>query len=65
VERRYEDLDDYLGRLCTTVTADDPETVCTNVMRAMIGSDAPQDDVAVLAMRRVHSSAPLSLDVVG
>jgi phosphoserine phosphatase RsbU/P len=56
VERRYEDLDTYLSRLCATVSADDPETVCSNVMRAMIGSDAPEDDVAVLALRRVESA---------
>jgi serine phosphatase RsbU (regulator of sigma subunit) len=54
VERRDEDLDVGLSRLCATVTADDPETVCRNVMREMIGSHTPQDDVAVLALRRLE-----------
>jgi len=34
------------------VRADDPERVCAQVMAAMIGSRAAQDDVAVLAIRR-------------
>ncbi len=53
VERRDEDIDSNLSRLRAIVTADDPEAVCSNVMRAMIGSDAPQDDVAVVALRRI------------
>jgi sigma-B regulation protein RsbU (phosphoserine phosphatase) len=57
VERRYEDLDVYLSRLCATVSADHPETVCANVMRAMIGFNAPEDDVAVLALRRIAAAS--------
>lgn len=57
VERRNEDIESNLSRLCAIVTADDPEAVCSNVMRAMIGSHAPQDDVAVLALRRIESAA--------
>jgi serine phosphatase RsbU (regulator of sigma subunit) len=60
VERRHEDLDVGLSRLCATVTADDPDTVCRNVMREMIGSHTPQDDVAVLALRRLQPPRDVS-----
>ncbi|MBV9659856.1 MAG: GAF domain-containing protein [Acidimicrobiales bacterium] len=35
VERRHEDLEIYLERLCAAATTDHPERVCSNVMRAM------------------------------
>jgi hypothetical protein len=57
VERRNEDIDTNLSRLCAIVTADAAEAVCSNVMRAMIGSHTPEDDVAILALRRIESAA--------
>jgi phosphoserine phosphatase RsbU/P len=56
VERRYEDIETNLSRLSAIVTADEPEAVCSNVMHAMIGSHTPEDDVAVLALRRIESA---------
>jgi serine phosphatase RsbU (regulator of sigma subunit) len=52
VERRGEDLDIGLARLCDTVTSERPEIVCRTVMHEMIGSHKPGDDVAMLALRR-------------
>jgi sigma-B regulation protein RsbU (phosphoserine phosphatase) len=52
VERRDDDLDHRLARLCTALDADHPETVCRTVMHDMIGSHTPEDDVAILAIRR-------------
>ncbi|HLK44159.1 MAG TPA: PP2C family protein-serine/threonine phosphatase, partial [Thermoleophilia bacterium] len=52
VERRGEALDVGLDRLTKVVTADNPETVCRTVMAALVGPDTPEDDIAVLALRR-------------
>ena len=52
VERRGEHLDVGLTRLCAAVTPDDPEAVCRNVMHDMVGSYRPEDDIALVALRR-------------
>ena len=52
IERRGEALDTGLARLCGALTADHPESVCRAVMHAMVGSYKPEDDVAMLALRR-------------
>jgi phosphoserine phosphatase RsbU/P len=54
VERRNLILDERLDLLCRTATADDPETVCRDIMHTMVGSDATTDDIAVLAVRRTQ-----------
>ncbi len=51
VERRDEPLDDGITRLCATVTPGPPESVCIAVMGAMVGSEHPGDDIALLALR--------------
>ena len=51
VERRHSTVDIGLERLRATVTAEDPETVCHNVMTALVGANAPGDDIAVLLVR--------------
>jgi phosphoserine phosphatase RsbU/P len=51
-ERRTTPIDRQLERLRAAVTADQPETVCNNVMAAMIGSDPVEDDTALLALTR-------------
>ena len=56
VERRGEDLDVGLARLCATVTTDSPETVCRTVMHTMVGSHGPEDDVAIVALRRTDEA---------
>jgi phosphoserine phosphatase RsbU/P len=52
IERRGEDLDVGLARLCACVAPERPETVCRSVMHEMIGSHKPEDDVAVVALQR-------------
>ena len=51
VERRNKPLDDGLTRLCQTVSAGPPEDVCISVMRALVGSEHPGDDIALLVLR--------------
>jgi len=54
VERRSEHLDTGLARLVAAVIADHPESICRAVMREMIGSQRPDDDVAMVALRRAN-----------
>lgn len=63
VERRGSNIDHGLHRLCAAVTVGPAETVCTTVMRRLIGSQMVDDDVAVLVVRREESTqlAPLEL----
>src|SRR5215470_11742318 len=63
VERRGINIDNGLRRLCAAVTTGPAETVCTTVMRRLIGSETLDDDVAVLAVRREENVelAPLEL----
>jgi phosphoserine phosphatase RsbU/P len=51
VERRDEPVDDGIARLCAVVMAGSPEKVCTSVMGAMVGSEHPGDDIALLVLR--------------
>ncbi|MEU4523538.1 GAF domain-containing SpoIIE family protein phosphatase [Amycolatopsis sp. NPDC024027] len=57
VERRDRPVDVGMAQLAQTVRAGDPEWVCAQVMAAMIGSRPAQDDVAVLAIRRLDVPA--------
>jgi putative methionine-R-sulfoxide reductase with GAF domain len=56
VERRREPLDQGLERLRAAVTALEPARVTAEVMLRLIGNRAPDDDVALLAMRRAPAS---------
>jgi sigma-B regulation protein RsbU (phosphoserine phosphatase) len=51
VERRAEPIDDGITRLCQAVTPGLPEDVCASVMHALIGSQHPRDDTALLVLR--------------
>ncbi|MET0144765.1 MAG: GAF domain-containing SpoIIE family protein phosphatase [Ilumatobacteraceae bacterium] len=53
-ERRTAPIDRQLERLRAAVTADDPETVCSTVMGAMVGSHLVEDDTALLALIRTR-----------
>ena len=55
VERRDQPLDVRLARLQEAVTVAPAEEVCSTVMAHLIGFEAPTDDVALLALRRVDS----------
>lgn len=52
VERRGVLVDDGIESLRDTVRADAPETVCVDIMRKLVGIVTPEDDVAVLVVRR-------------
>jgi anti-sigma regulatory factor (Ser/Thr protein kinase) len=56
VERRQVPLDDNIEILRTTVLPQPAESVCIDVMRRLIGPSTPEDDVAVLVVRRLPAS---------
>jgi sigma-B regulation protein RsbU (phosphoserine phosphatase) len=58
VERRGEPIDDGITRLCQAVTPGPPEDVCVSIMRALVGSQYPGDDVALLVLRWLRGQAP-------
>jgi serine phosphatase RsbU (regulator of sigma subunit)/anti-sigma regulatory factor (Ser/Thr protein kinase) len=73
IERRHEPLDDGLARLRSHFVADDPDEVCSSLMSALVGSEDPRDDIAVIALRReiprdrnaiVVPAEPASLSVI-
>ena len=57
-ERRGEPLDDGLERVRVATTAAPPSVVCRDVMAAAVGNWQPEDDVAVLAVRRTTGTSP-------
>jgi phosphoserine phosphatase RsbU/P len=58
VERRDEPIDDGITRLCETVTPAPPEDVCVSIMQALVGSQYPGDDIALLVLRWMREQAP-------
>ena len=52
IERRGEDLAAGLSRLLASVEAADPEVLCARVMQRLVGQSIPEDDIALLAVRR-------------
>jgi sigma-B regulation protein RsbU (phosphoserine phosphatase) len=60
VERRDEPIDDGITRLCHTVTPGPPGDVCASVMQALVGSQYPGDDIALLVLRWLPEQAPAS-----
>ncbi|WIX92673.1 GAF domain-containing SpoIIE family protein phosphatase [Amycolatopsis sp. DG1A-15b] len=57
VERRDRPVDVGMRQLAEAVRAGEPERVCAQVMATMIGHRAAQDDVALLALRRVPAGS--------
>jgi phosphoserine phosphatase RsbU/P len=57
VERRDEPIDDGITLLCETVTPGAPEGVCASVMQALVGSQYPGDDIALLVLRWMRDEA--------
>ncbi|MBE1493061.1 serine phosphatase RsbU (regulator of sigma subunit) [Amycolatopsis lexingtonensis] len=53
VERRDRPVDTGMRVLADTVRAGEPERLCAQVMAVLIGGQAAQDDVALLAIQRV------------
>ena len=54
VERRGSDLDERLDELRAAVHADPAEVVCRDVMHELVANTAPEDDIAVIAVRRTE-----------
>jgi serine phosphatase RsbU (regulator of sigma subunit) len=52
IERRGEDLAAGLSRLLGAVEAAEPEVLCARIMQRLVGQSIPEDDIALLAMRR-------------
>jgi serine phosphatase RsbU (regulator of sigma subunit) len=52
VERRTSAIDTGLSQLCAAVDTRAPEVVCAAIMAALTGGKQPEDDVAVLVVRR-------------
>jgi anti-sigma regulatory factor (Ser/Thr protein kinase) len=62
VERRGEQFDDGVVRLCETLAdAADPETTADHLIDTLLGSSRPADDVAVLLLAPVAVGADLDL----
>jgi serine phosphatase RsbU (regulator of sigma subunit) len=58
VERRNLIIDDNIEKLRSTVTANAPESVCVDIMGQLVGYGTPEDDVAVLTIRRLATIRP-------
>jgi hypothetical protein len=58
IERRDENIDQGIQRLCAAIPRDHPQIVCRQVMRFLIGTTAPADDVALVALRRSPDAPP-------
>jgi serine phosphatase RsbU (regulator of sigma subunit) len=54
VEDRNSAVTDGMERLRRAMRADHPEVTCRAVMSAMVGTRIPDDDIALLAIRRVE-----------
>jgi len=52
IERRGEDFEVGLQKLSQAVTPDAPELVCRQIMLQLIGDTPPEDDVALIVLRR-------------
>jgi len=57
VERRGESLDVGLERLRNVVVADAPDRLARDIMRHLVGANAPEDDVALVVMHRTRVHA--------
>jgi sigma-B regulation protein RsbU (phosphoserine phosphatase) len=60
VERKDSTLDVGFERLRASVTTGPAESVCANVMNALVGRELPEDDIALLALRRSPGTEPHS-----
>lgn len=52
VERRGEMITDGIDRLCQAVTPAPPDIVCRHIMLRLIGDTKPEDDIALIVLRR-------------
>jgi serine phosphatase RsbU (regulator of sigma subunit) len=52
IERRGESIELGLERVRSSVSAKDPSGLCDDVMSSVVGNHIPEDDIALLAVRR-------------
>jgi hypothetical protein len=57
MERRTEGIDVGIQRLCESIPHDHPHIACRQIMRSLVGSSPPVDDVALVAVRRQLSQS--------
>jgi sigma-B regulation protein RsbU (phosphoserine phosphatase) len=55
IERRGESIDIGLARLQDAMSTGPPDQVAANIMRSLVGSTVPTDDIALLVVRRTSS----------
>jgi phosphoserine phosphatase RsbU/P len=60
IERRGESIDAGLDRLRAALHSGPPKDVCRRVLHDLVGSETPDDDVAIVALRRVAARATAS-----
>lgn len=63
VERRGVDIDERFAQLCASVFADEADSVCTAVMRSLVGSESASDDIALIALRVRGDEGQAALDI--
>jgi serine phosphatase RsbU (regulator of sigma subunit) len=56
IERRGQPIDAGIDRLCHAVRADEPETVCHDVLRHFVSGQTLRDDVAMVVVRAAKLS---------
>jgi putative methionine-R-sulfoxide reductase with GAF domain len=54
VERRYQPIDEGIGKLLAGLTNDDAEVLCANATSSLLHNEAGTDDVALLALRVIR-----------
>ena len=58
IERRGKPLDEGFALLCGAIGAKHPQQVCSRIMETLVGRNPPEDDIAVLALRRYDTGEP-------
>jgi len=64
VERRRAVVDDNIEKLRRTIKPTEAESICVDVMRRLVGFGNPEDDVALLVVRRVAPGQDVTTDIL-
>jgi hypothetical protein len=57
VERRSESIEDRLQRLCDVIKAGSANMVARDIMRGLVGSVAPDGDIALVVLRKLNANS--------
>ena len=52
IERRDQPIDVGLQRLCEAIPHAHPQVVCSRIMGHLVGTNPPQDDIALVTIGR-------------